>query len=193
MPLLLFGCVYSDRTEYRVVRDGGNVRAEATYTNLSPGDTTERNFANVLEEWRGESRPRWYATVWSIYCKSRRLTVEGGVLVGRESLYCDKVETLFTQHYGSDRSAVQVLDGDEEIGLLLAGEGISTNAPVEHRGTHTLIWWPDTLRELRVVLADGQPDSIRQKWHLNRFLAWKKRHPEVDPTGNVTMNASRSR
>lgn len=162
------GCVTFEEYDLRVARDeGGGGSFTITYANLQSDDSTsaEKDFQDLMAGWK-EDGFLLEGVDHGYYIKDRRLWLEKGRLMGRQTAVFADVAKIPDMKVESDTLAWQLEEGD----VVLA-----TNGTVVTRDSARAIVWGQAARELQ---ASVRSSGFKPQAALaGRFAAWQRAHP----------------
>jgi hypothetical protein len=170
LALCLTGCLVSETEEERATLGDDGVRGDYTLVmrNIQSDGATphhqDQDFQLLLDVWQSDSylldRVRQ-----GVYVRRRALTVEDGVLVGRE-------DGLFSNP--SNIALFVAPDSSIRRPIPRSNRVTSTNGKVVDMGDTIYVLWPPRTREFTVKM---QPLKFQHTSNLvARFKAWTRKH-----------------
>ncbi len=146
--LLLAGCLISERDEYSIHlnADGKSGTVTVVKRNIQSDQPDparqQADFEELVRDWQGDEY-LLDKTGQGVYVKDRRLDVEGGVLVWRETSLFSDFRKLFQEAISGDSVRI-VVGADETV--------VRTNGDVVQTRDSTTISWPPSTRDFGLTL-----------------------------------------
>lgn len=164
VTLLATGCLHSEETDMRVLREGAEpavVVIEQTnfYSDETDAAKVQKDFGELVENWRGADLPR-QAGEDGILIRGRELFVREGKIVFRCTGLVENLNSADLRIHVKDSQIFWTLDGDDEV--------IETNGKALASDPRTLVWpanAPELHVKMREPLREGfqvsQPQMLR--------------------------------
>jgi hypothetical protein len=159
------GCLIGEFEEETITLSGDGQSGNYTLvmrniqSDAREAEGQQKDFDTLLGLWRGD-RHLLDRVQSGLYVKHRHISLDGGVLVGRETgLFCDLANVDL--HLARD--------GTVRRGVPRGMTVVSTNGKVVQLGDSVCVAWPEKTREFRMV---SRVDSFRPAGDLvGRFRA----------------------
>jgi hypothetical protein len=156
--VLLSGCLASEETEIRVLREQGEPaivtwELQNIYSDERDAAKIREDFNDLVEAWRGDKTLAEQARDDGILVKHRELSIRDNKIFGRET---GIVENLTSLHIdaSADGTVIRMKwdDSDSEIA--------ETNGRLVKRDGETFVEWPKNATELRWKTHDRMKNAF---------------------------------
>lgn len=171
---LTAGCLQSEDTEFRVLREGGEpsvfvVEQTNFYSDETESPKVKEDFDRLLKDWLDDAAAK-QAAEDGIQLKGRELFIRDGKIVLRQTGIIKDLNLNGNEFQVKGSDIVWTIDGNEEI--------VETNGKIITIGSRMIVW-PKDAKELRVRLH--QPLKPAYLMSQPQMMQWLKDYMASHP------------